>query len=77
VGFKTGKILKRLIYLELTFIIQIIKYQFNFSAGRDHSITILVRKEEICVLGLVFPVGKPIKMLFNLLFNFDKNHKLF
>jgi hypothetical protein len=31
-----------------------------------------VRKEEICVLGLVFPVGKPKKMLFSLFLNLLK-----
>ena len=36
-----------------------------------------MRKEEICVLRLVFPIGKSIKMLFKLDLDFGKNRKFF
>lgn len=77
VGIKDGQKLKRLIYRKLTFIIQIIKNITYFFAGRVHSLSALVRKEEICVLGLVFPDGKSIKLLFKLILDFDLYRKIF
>jgi len=50
---------------------------FVLYAGRNHSLSVLVRKEGICVLRLVFPVGKSIKMLFKLNLDFGKNRKIF
>ena len=50
---------------------------FVLYAGRNHSLSALVRKEEICVLRLVFPIGKSIKMLFKLNLDSGKNRKIF